>query len=531
MKGRVYIFNYLILILTVTFFTWFLSNDIFLGDDISEILNFVPDTAKYNIDGIFTGFITKLFCVNLPLLFHIHPHVFSMTAGAFVRAVNIALLCGMVSCFLFVGRGIKSYFGAGMVFCAYYFCYASSNLSISFKNLLNVPRFEAEGSFFLITEYTHHFGQILSLIIGLFFIYLIVDCFIGGKFLDKKYIIPCCILGFLCGSSSAYVSVICGVLCAAVCLYYLILIFFVNKNSVKDFLKSDKTAFLPILFFCFGVILFAFYPGYSFGLTNFSLLSSAKTVVKALLSTVPLETASILILSTALYFMALHKTTCIKRTIYSAFGILAGIFVYLLIFSSEGKNITFSLADSFALIRITLLSVIFLILGVCIKELETEPKVRKILLSAFILIYGLFSLVQLPFVFTTMSLWRIVNQENKVVLYCVEKMYRFYSLSDKTAILPDDSLLRLIKINCFINDKSVTDKTITPRTVFRNTDFTDGYYTTFYKNPRIVPYQFIPTDYAIRIFNNVGGSITKEEFAKPDFRKLYDDDFVLNKKE
>jgi len=82
MKNRVFVYNSVILILITAFFTWFLSNDIFLGDDISEIINSVSDTAKFNIDGFFTGFITKIVCVNLPLLLNIHPHQFSMTFGA-----------------------------------------------------------------------------------------------------------------------------------------------------------------------------------------------------------------------------------------------------------------------------------------------------------------------------------------------------------------------------------------------------------------------------------------------------------------
>ena len=246
------------------------------------------------------------------------------------------------------------------------------------------------------------------------------------------------------------------------------------------------------------------------------------------MATVPLEIATVLILSAVLYFMALYKTTFIKRSIYLSFGVLAGIFTYLFMFSSEGSKMVISLVDSFVLIRLTLLSVIFLLLGACIKELETEPKVRKILVTGFILIYGLFSVIQIPFVFTTMNLWRTINQESKVTSYCIEKMYRFYSLLGKTALLPEDALLRIIKINGFINDKSVTDLEITPSTTFKYTDFTTGYYETFYKNPRIVAYRFIPAKYAIQIFIAAGGEITKEEFEKPDFQKLYNDKFVIN---
>ena len=116
----------------------------------------------------------------------------------------------------------------------------------------------------------------------------------------------------------------------------------------------------------------------------------------------------------------------------------------------------------------------------------------------------------------------------KRTLYCIEKIYRFYSLSGKTAVFPEDSLMRIMEINRFLNDKSVKDETITADTIFKDTDFTTGYYKKFYKNPVIVSYKFIPTETAIRDFRTLGGDITNDEFEKPNFQKLYDDDFVLN---
>ena len=123
MKSKTIVFYLISLILTAVFFIWFLSNDIFVGDDISEIVNLSQNTAKYNIDGLYTSVMTKLFCVKLPLFLNIHPHQFSMTAGAFVRGFNIAVLCGVISLFLFIGRNKKFYLGLGTLFSAFYFCH------------------------------------------------------------------------------------------------------------------------------------------------------------------------------------------------------------------------------------------------------------------------------------------------------------------------------------------------------------------------------------------------------------------------
>lgn len=528
MKSKVCILNIIILAFIAIFFSWFLSNDIFLGDDISEILHLSQKTAKYNIDGLFTSVITKLFCVNIPLLLKIHPHQFSMTAGAFVRGLNLALLCGIIPLFMFLGREKKYYIILGTVFSAFYLCYSFSNLDLIFSNLLQLPNYEAEGSFVLITEYAHHFGQILSLILGLSFLYILINCFINENVLDKKYLIPCSVLAFLGGFSSLYVSVVVGTVIFCICLYSLILNFFINKISYSDFKEADKTSIIPLAAYFTGMFLLIIYNKlYVYSLFKIKLFFGIKAVIKGLLATVPLEIATIIILCTVVYFMALNKTTYLKRAVFTSFSTLTGIFVYLYLFSSKGKLLPIVLADSFVLIRLTLLCLIFLLIGVCIKELSTEPKVRKIVISGLVVIYGLFSLVQIPFVFTTMNLWRTINEENKITLYCIEKMYRFYSLIGKTAFLPNDALLRIMKINTFINDKSVEDEIITSKTSFKYTDFTTGYYETFYKNPRIVAYRFIEPVTAIKIFNAYGGQFTKEEVQKPNFQDLYDKRFVI----
>lgn len=527
MKSKVTVFYLISLVLTAVFFMWFLSNDIFVGDDISEIVNLSQNTAKYNIDGLYTSVLTKLFCVKIPLLLNIHPHQFSMTAGAFVRGFNIAVLCGVISLFLFIGRNKKFYLALGTLFSAFYFCYASSNLTFMFDNILNIPHFETEGSFVLLTEYTHHFGQIFSLILGLGFIYVIADCFINNKIFDKKYLIPVSLLGFFCASSSLYVVVITTVMLLFIFIYYLTLNLIINKKPFSDIKNELKSVLYPVVSYVLGNILFYYYTGFNRFEFADSLLSGAKTVIKTLMFAVPLETATLFILSAVVYFMALNKTTYIKRAVFFALAVISGICSYICLFSAKGESFTINLVNSVILIRLTMLCLVFLLLGTCLKELSDEPKVKKFAVSVFLVIYGLFSAVQIPFVFTTMVIWRAINEENKVTMYCIEKIYRFNSLLGQTAVLPEDALLRIMKINAFVNDYSVKDKQITKDTVFKYTDFTTGYYQTFYKNPRIVPYRFDEPVSAVKKFMNDGGHLTKDELIKADFQKLYDENFVI----
>ena len=527
MKSRVTIFSLISLIITAVFFVWFISNDIFLGDDISEIVNLSQNTAKYNIDGLYTSILTKIFCVKIPLLLNIHPHQFSMTAGAFVRGLNIAVLCGIISLFLFIGRNRKSYLALGILFSAFYFCYASSNLNFKFNNMLQIPHFETEGSFVLLTEYTHHFGQILSLILGLLFLYIIADCFINNRIFDKKYLIPVSLLGFFSASSSLYVVVLTTVALIFIFAYYIILNTAVNKKSFTDIKSELKSVLYPVISYILGNIIFYYYIGLNRFEPASTILTGIKTIIKTLMVSAPLEIATIIILSAVVYFMALNKTTFIKRAVFFALTVISGICSYIYLFSAKGEFFPEILVNSVILIRLTLLSLVFLLLGTCLKELSDEPKVKKFITAGFLVIYGLFSAVQLPFVFTTMVIWRALNEENKVTMYCIEKIYRFNSLMGQTAVLPEDALLRIMKINAFVNDYRVKDKQITKDTVFKNTDFTIGYYQTFYKNPRIVPYKFDEPVSAVRKFINDGGQLTKKELQNTDFQKLYDENFVI----
>lgn len=516
-----------IFFLIFAFFAWFLSDDIFSGDDITSVVSILYGGGKFNIDGVFTAFISQTVGVWIPQIFHIHPHQFSMTAGAWIRAFNVALLCGVMPLFAFNGREKGKSLIFFTLFSVFYFCYASSNMDFNWVNPHGLPDYEIFGSFIMLTEYAAHFGQLLSLIFGLGVIYYIIAHFTQNKLPNEKHLKSLTAVAFLTAMSSMFINLTVGFLLLGICVYLLIL----NKKTDKNLIKENgKVVYFPVFAYIAGSIIFGFYPSFfNYFSIDFSFLSFIKTVFKYVIVSNVFEIALILILSAILYFLALHKSTYIKRTVFSVFATLLGAVVYFMLFSATGKGLEILLTESLILFRILLMSFVLLLFGACLREHTSEPKELKIVSVLFTVVLVAFAVVQSPFIFSTMSIWKTATGETKVTTYCFEKMYRFYSLQNKTALLPDDSLLKILKIQPYIDDENVDiEESITDRTFFKNTSFI-SYYKKFYKNPNTVPYKFIDAKKAVKIFYEEGGIIDGDEISHISFQKLYDDKFVLNR--
>lgn len=516
-----------IFVLIFAFFAWYLSDDIFSGDDTMSLVSLLQGGGKYNVDGIFTALLTQCVGIWIPQILHINLHEFSMTAGAWIRALDVVLFSAVMSLFAFCGREKGKSVIFFVLFSIFYFCYASSNMNFDWANPNNLPNYEIFGSFVLLTEYASHFGQFLSLILGLGMIYFIISHFAQNKLPNEKYLKPLTIVAFLTAMSSMFVNLSVGALLFGVCLY----LFILNRKQEKNFVKENgKTVYVPVLAYAVGAIIFGIYPSYfNFVSKEIFDLAFLKSLSKFLIVSNVFEISLILILAAILYFLALHKSTYVKRTIFAVFATLFGAFIYFMLFSSTGTKIDALLTESLILFRILLMSFVFLLFGACLREHTSEPKELKVVSALFTLILLAFIIVQAPFTFTTMSIWKTASGENKVTIYCLEKMYRFYSLTGKTALLPEDSLLKIFKIQPFIDDTNVDkDEQITDRTFFKDTSFI-SYYKKFYKNAKIVSYKFIDAKTAVKIFYEEGGMIDGNEVSHINFQNLYDDKFVLNR--
>lgn len=507
-------------------FVKFLSNDIFFGDDTSALTSWLYGGGKYNLDSVFTAFMPKFFGKYLPLFFNIHPHEFSMSWGAYIRAFDTAILCLVMSLFMFNGRKKTKTFPLVMLFSAFYFCYASANMNFDWINPNLLPAYDLTGSFVMLTEYSQHFGQLLTFILGIFALYYITENFTQNKVPDKKSVFVISFLAFLTAISSMFVNIIVGIV-LIFCSIYLLIVYW--KNLKSKISQYGKTILIPLICYLAGSLIFAIYPGYlNFLSINTDFVSFLKSVCKSVIFANSLEFALILALSAILYFLALNKSTFIKRTIFIVFSTILGVFIYMLMFSSLGDSVGEILTESIVLIRLVFISLIFLLFGACLREHTSEPKEQRIVSVAFSVILIAFTIVQMPLVYTTMKLWTVMSNETKITVYSIEKMYRFYSLKGKTALLPEDSLLKIFKISNFLDDENIDkNQQISGNIFFKNTTFTNNYYKNFYNNPNIVAYKFIDSKKALKIFYEEGGIITGNEIQKIKFQNLYDDKFVL----
>lgn len=526
-KNIKFAFGFIAIVIFCIFYK-FLSNDILWGDDTTGLISWITEGGKLNLDGIITSALSNFTAKNLPLLLHIHPHNFSMTAGAAIRAFDVVLLSFVMSLFMFSGRSKTKIFPVIFAFSAFYFCYASANIDFNWLNPNQLPSYDITGSFILLTEYSQHFGQLLTFIFGLAYLYFVITSFAQNKLPEEKYLPALTIASFFIATLSMFVNIVCGITLLFIGAYLLLINL---KTDRKTFLTQGKTVYIPIFSYFCGSVLFSFYPGFlNYFSADINFLSFAKTLIKNFVLTNSFEFALILILSAILYFLALHKSTFIKRTVFSAFSAITGAFCYFAMFSTFGKSISLVMTDSQVLFRLLLISLVFLLFGACLREHTSEPKEQKIVSACFTLVLLAFSIVQAPFIYTTMKIWKTMSEETKVTSYCIEKMYRFYSLRGKTALLPEDALLKTFKISSYTNDNSVdSDEKITNRTFFKYTYFTDGYYKTFYPSSKIVAYKFIDAKKALKIFFEEGGMIAPEEIKTLNFQNLYNDKFVLNR--
>ncbi len=507
-------------ILVFFFFFKFLSCDILAGDDIS-VSSCAYKSQKFNFYFLFYYFIPKMFATYFPHCLNINPHQFSVTVGAFCRSFNITLLFITISAFAFIGRKINSSFLFIFFLSVFYFCYASSNMDFYIVNSNLLPSYDLEGSFTMLTQYSRHFGIFLPFILNLFGFVFMINLFVNNNFPNPKYLYPIASGLFLISNCSLFISFISLSLLISIGLY----IFIADIKKQIDFDKIKIYCFFALssffgLFLCIIQNLNCFYLNQKLSL---------KYLIKNAIVSNCFEFALLFSLTAVLYLLAANKTTFIKRIIFSVFSIVCALFIYILSFSKWYLHSLLDLNEFQILIRLILFSLILLLFGACRREFYLQKITKNVITISFALVLFAFVIIQTPFIYTAMKLWMISCQETKVTTYCLEKMYRFYSLLNKTALLPNDALLKIYKISNFIDDPDINkNEKITSSLFFKKTSFI-SYYKKYYKNPIIVPYKFIESKKALKIFFEQGGIIDKNEIKHLNFQKLYNDEFVLNR--
>ena len=152
---------------------------------------------------------------------------------------------------------------------------------------------------------------------------------------------------------------------------------------------------------------------------------------------------------------------------------------------------------------------------------------KKRIINYFVLI-----LVILSIVFMT-SLYKTINNNKyryfynkttnlRIFNYQLEKIFRFYYLKNEVPYLPgyinDRDIYRFKKPTgefCFIDNYN---------------NFLQAYYANIYKDTNVYNLIYCVSDKAIEKFYENGGTFTEEELKSIKFSRLFDENFVLNKK-
>ena len=105
--------------------------------------------------------------------------------------------------------------------------------------------------------------------------------------------------------------------------------------------------------------------------------------------------------------------------------------------------------------------------------------------------------------------------------YIMEKLLRFYYLRNERAILPKNAIL-LHDFDPWTSDVNAP--------YYIGNQITDSYYPRIYKDEKSRKLGYELNNNAMNMFYKLGGSFSKEELEDIKFARLFNEDFVLNKK-
>ena len=542
---NVHIFLLFFILFSITFFVAkFLSYNTIAGDDMWQIFfvnDFLyelthPDHGRY-----LAWMQMKFFGSWLPQFLGIHPQNFISCFPALVRAINIAVLCLSVAYFSTI-RNHKNFLLHTLTI--FVFVYYSANL---------ITHNIAE-----INNLSPHFGYQFGLMIYLVF-WIILLKYLLNDSVSKLNVVICSVVSFLSALNDAFAVM--GIISLS---------FFIIFGFLKKIFVTKRQIVAPVVSFLVG----AFLSLYGLFLDKhvidfmdseeninffFYWFEMLKKFIPQFLEFVFLDHIFIHV------FIIVFFILCFKQNKDSLFCIIAlsmyfgilGFFASLITGGTETfyqKGLFWIAHNDLQLIlRVILFSIFLLLFG----EYSYFSKVFSSKKYKFIL-------VAINFVFLFLSLMHLgcfnayidrykLAPEVKKQAYIAEKMYLFYAYQNKEAYLPINLLsyseiassfwvgmsfneevnsVDLFEINANNPEWKERDNVVSKIKSFKmdKSFYVLLYMPKIYSLEKAPPFYFVDQDEAYSKFNSLGGKFSDEELQNIDFNKLYDIDFVLNRK-
>lgn len=500
--------------------SWF---SLYVGEEgIFDILISNGHGAKY-----FGQFLDKFLSMGLPCILGIHPENFMSTWHALFRGIFsvITLLC--INQFAVIYE--KSKFFHLLFYCFLILTFINYTID---SNIIDI--------------YYAFYRYCFSLLFfGIFWLFLYKNFTGLEENTSKLKLILVSLCGYVVGTSSEIVFFISCTLISMIIIWDSIISRITKKvqsnnliNSLK--IKLNKNFYIPVLFFATGVILFVTSSGFkdvsaergmsSINITydlfrEFSLMFFQKCI---------LDIKEFLIVFALLFFTGLYFGIKNKRLKPILFITVYLISVYTVMYSlilcgktCYGGTLFLDHNNIIFTYQMLLIFPFAIILGFIYSNIKKSPKTLCIFYTIIIILFGFININFLSH--TDRKIEKLTNHANALYFrkqhnFIRDKIIRFYYLNNKTVILPPE----YIGEDTHYADDDVFDKTT--NCVYEKNHFTYLYKRLYKTIPDVSPYLCVK-DNAIDEFYANGGYITKEEVKKLDFNRLFDENYVLKKKE
>ena len=522
----------------------FLSYNTIAGDDVWQIF-FVndffyelthPDHGRY-----LAWMQMKILGSWLPQIIGIHPQEFISIFSSWVRGINIAILCLSISYFVAIRHYKKFLLPLLTIFA---FVYYSSNLiSHNISEINNL---------------SPHFGYQFGLMIFLIF-FIVLAKYLLKDNVSKINIICCSLISFLSSLNDTFAVI------GIISLVILSLLLFINKSFFEK-----KHVLFPAISFVIG----AFISLYGMFLdkhvidfmdseqnTNFFLywFEMLKTFIPQYFQYV-FSMHLFLHIFIIVLFVICFKQNKNNQLIILALSMYLGVLGFFASLITGGTETFYQKGlfwiahnDLQLILQVILLSIFLLLLGEylhCRKNLNIILK-KFILSSIFVYISFLF--------LSSCSCFDLYiskykgTPEVKKQAYIAEKMYLFYAYQSKEAYLPinllsypeiassfwvgmfveqNERYVDLYEINANNPAWKERDEVVNKIKTYKmdNCFYVLCYMPQIYSLKNPIPFYFLDDEAALNKFEELGGKFTDEELNNINFNRLYDIDFVLNKK-
>ena len=511
------------------FFLFYISKEHFLcGEDVDQgffTQNSLLQLYQESDHGCFiASTLMKFFCSFIPSLLNIHPN--DCPIRLFIEAAVIAFIPYFLSLF------ISAFSNNSCLKTLYYI-----STSLIFFSYFSIYGFLIDDYYYVYSRFSRY---ILMALFYLIFWFNFSKYFIEDCETNTKSKITLLVAAFIIGLSSEPLNI------STFCSLSIFTIYYLLQKAIHQ--KEVPKLFIHVcIAFLTGFVLFYLNPCF------WSIASSSREIssIASILQNTILYfseftkkwfkivffqdfrwvfTFGIILLSVFIGGFAPKNNKKVKILIYSwSLVIGAAIFNYTLI--ASGKS--FYDLKSFWLVSLHLrfdslimfMTSFFTLLGYSLNTFKRKS--ANIILVFYILIISMILYLNpVPSFHSCIDLKKRMTIDREKMYMC-EKMYVFYSLKGKTALLPKSIQENNVFSFSFtsLQPQDFTSKTLSDEYMpaFGN------YYNSLYKGNKLVPVKLIDDKMAMSQFESEGGKFFPGEIRKANFTALFDKKFILNK--